>query len=459
MPGTLLFRHFIVGFAATALLTLAACSSGNDDEPVTPIATATTEATATPPAPTATPGPPPKLGTYTGAVITQKAPDFTAMPGATAEFGILGKAAFQIEKPANWNGDLVMFAHGFVDFGTQVAVQPPPGGLRELFIAEGYAWAASSFSENGYTPGIGADDTLALKEYFASRYGEPERTYLVGESMGGNSTALSLENFPGEYDGALAACGALWGINQVDFLISWAMLAEYFSGVALPIGEGGEKMGKALLTDVPAVLGTAGAPTHKGQQFIDAIRNLSGGPRPFFVEGYSDRAVTNLGLLLIDPNRQTLVGSAATNTTAVYHVDPALGVSDAELNAVIRRLAADPASRNAAAHPDAVPTTGKISVPLLTIHGTGDLFVPIEAERVYRERVVAAGKGDLLVQRAIRSYGHCKFSDQEWQTAFHDLVTWVEEGKRPAGEDLSGDLTDAGKAFTNPVRANDPGGK
>ena len=103
-------------------------------------------------------------------------------------------------------------------------------------------------------------------------------------------------------------------------------------------------------------------------------------------------------------------------------------------------------------------TTGNISDPLLTLHTTGDLFVPISMEQDYKKVVASAGKSDLLVQRAIRAGGHCKFSEQEMTSAFEDLVGWVRDGKKPKGEDLSGDLTNAGREFTNPLRPGDPGG-
>jgi pimeloyl-ACP methyl ester carboxylesterase len=418
------------------------------------IATATAPAAQTP-----QPGAPAKLGTYSGAAVTQKAPNFDALPGAKASFGTLGQAVYQIEVPDNWNGDLVMYAHGFAGFGTEVSVDPPPRALRQQLIDEGYAWAASSFSENGYTPGIGADDTLALKNYFVQQHGAPKHTYIAGASMGGNVVTLSLENFPQQYDGALAMCGALTGEEEIDYLISWGMLAEYTSGVTLPIGQGAAKMSQALLVDLPKALGSPDAPTQAGKQFASAIDYLTGGPRPFFAEGFKQQILINLGLLLLDPNRESVVGRAATNVGVTYHVDPALGLTDQQLNDGIQRLAADPDARNATKHPDAVPTTGKITKPLLTIHGTGDLFVPISIETAYRQRVDAAGAGNLLVQRAIRSAGHCQFSDAEYSQAFNDLVSWVKDGKKPAGDNISGDLSDIGKQFTNPIRPGDPGTK
>jgi pimeloyl-ACP methyl ester carboxylesterase len=457
----------LIALVSTAVV-VASCGGSstpaNPSSAATPAAAAITAATApasSTPSLVATataPATPTKLGTYTDATTKIIDPSFQALPGATATFGALGKAPYQIEKPDNWNHELVLFVHGWVGLGPELQVQQPPQGLRQVLISEGFAWAASAFSENGHTPGIGADDTLALKRFFESTNGKPNRTYLIGESMGGNAVAVSLEHFAGEYDGAVAACGALTGEGEIDYLISYGMVAQYISGVTFPIGQGFEKMGAAL-AQLPAIFGTPDAPTLKGKQFADAIRNLTGGPRPFFIEGFADHEIANLGLLALDPNRQLLVARAATNVDTKYHVDGSLGLSDDVLNAGVQRLIADPTARDAAAHPDAVPTTGVITKPLLTIHGTGDLFVPISNEIIYRARVVAAGKGDLLVQRAIRSHGHCKFSPAEYRAAFDDLVAWVEQGKKPAGDDLTGDLSNIGMTFTNPLRDGDPGRK
>ena len=49
-------------------------------------------------------------------------------------------------------------------------------------------------------------------------------------------------------------------------------------------------------------------------------------------------------------------------------------------------------------------------------------------EQDYKKAVASAGKSDLLVQRAIRAGGHCKFSEQELTAAFQDLVAWVKNG-------------------------------
>lgn len=467
------WRSPLLAPAAALWLLVAACTGGSasGEPPPSPSAVATTTPpeTLAPPAasapatfaplPTSTPAGERLLGAYTGTPHVAGDPSFTALAGATAYFGELGKAVYRIEMPAAWNGDLVMYAHGFKGFGTILDVDSPPRAIREWLIGRGYAWAASSYSENGYAPGIGADDTLALKRYFEQEFGEPGRTYLVGASMGGNVVAISLEHLAGEYDGALAICGALGGQTQIDYLVSWAHVAAFLAGTEIPLGQGALAIANTLAAEVAPALGTPEQPTRAGLQFISVMRELTGGPRPFFQEGFAEQYVTNFGYVLSDPELKTLTTRAATNVSVVYEIEDGLGISAEAINAGVSRQAADPAARDAAAHPDKVPTSGKLSAPLLTLHNTGDLFVPVSQEQEYRRAAEAAGKGDLLVQRAIRAGGHCQFTNEELTQAFSDLVAWVEGGGRPAGDDLSGDLSDIGLQFTNPLREGDPGGR
>ena len=38
---------------------------------------------------------------------------FTPLEGATAKWGVWHEAGYRIEVPENWNGKLVLYAHGF----------------------------------------------------------------------------------------------------------------------------------------------------------------------------------------------------------------------------------------------------------------------------------------------------------------------------------------------------------
>lgn len=394
-----------------------------------------------------------------GSTSTAAAPDFEPLPGAKAYFGKIDRAAYRIEIPGHWNGDLVLWAHAVRGFGSEVATENPPPALRSILIDQGYAWGASSFSENGWAPGIGTNDTLRLKQYFAQQFGRPQRTYIAGNSMGGNIVTLSLERFPDEFDGGLAFCGAIAGEEEIDYLVAWAMAAEFIGGLELPIGQGEARVSQVLQSHILPALGPVEAPTIEGSAFRSVIRNLTGGPRPFFTEGYREHYAANFGLVTGDPDRILPMTRGSTNEGADYRADPGLGFDVDVLNQGIRRLPADPAVRDAETHPDTAPTTGQLRAPLLTLHETGDLTVPISAEQSYRKKVEATGNGALLVQRIIRAGGHCQFSDIEITQAWTDLAGWVADKKKPEGDDIFGDLTDAGRRFTNPLRANDPGNR
>lgn len=74
--------------------------------------------------------------------------------------GVLEGAAYRIEVPANWNGRLVMYAHGYAGEGSALNVTNP--SIRRYLIQNGYAWAASSYSKNYYDVRAGVEDTNAL---------------------------------------------------------------------------------------------------------------------------------------------------------------------------------------------------------------------------------------------------------------------------------------------------------
>ena len=85
---------------------------------------------------------------------------------------------------------------------------------------------------------------------------------------------------------------------------------------------------------------------------------------------------------------------------------------------------------------EVVPFDGRIERPTLTMHGTGDLFVPIHLQQILNRAVTAAGRQNLLVQRIYRIPGHCGFTVEEQSRAFDDLVKWVREGAKPAGDNV-----------------------
>ena len=112
-----------------------------------------------------------------------------------------GGSLYAIDMPAQWNGDLVVYAHGIVDPDAPVALPTTQDGsdlLRARITSMGYAIAYSSFSDNGYSLKSAIQRTHQLRGAFASTFGQPGRTYLVGHSLGGLAVLALAETYPGQ---------------------------------------------------------------------------------------------------------------------------------------------------------------------------------------------------------------------------------------------------------------------
>lgn len=399
---------------------------------------------------------------------------FEPLPGARAVTGEYACSGYRFEIPDNWNGDLVVYAHGFRGgISPKVFVTDLP--VREAAVNQGYAWAASTYRANGYNPLDGIEDTRMMVEQFKEEVGVPEQIFIYGSSMGAHVVVGSLEKYPEVYVGGVAECGVVGGVRQIDYLLAANLAADYFARTnLLALENRGIQAQLALVNNTlfPAL----GAPpdfefdennlsgneepgpamdlTPAGKAYRDVQIMLSGGHRPFAQDGFgSAYTLVILAARAIYGLQPNGLISAATNQDIVYEIDPSLGVDGAALNAEVQRIAADPEERAK------YTFTGNLQDPLLTIHDTGDLFVPIINERWYRQLVDEVGNGDLLVQRGVRRFLHCDFSIVEREMAFNDLVDWVNNGTKPEGEDMLGSFEDIGRAWTMPLRRDDPGNR
>jgi hypothetical protein len=89
---------------------------------------------------------------------------------------------YAIYVPRTWNGDVIFYAHGIRDVLNPVGLQDQDAfyATRDQLGAAGFAIAYSSFSENGYAVEDAAQRTHQLRGLFASRFGQPAHSYLVG---------------------------------------------------------------------------------------------------------------------------------------------------------------------------------------------------------------------------------------------------------------------------------------
>jgi len=402
---------------------------------------------------------------------------FDAVPGLPSErfWGVLEGAGYRIEVPENWNGSLVVYTHGFRGNGAELTVDNPP--LRLHFLANGYAWLASSYSKNFYDVRSGVESTNELVRYFERNIGRPDRTYITGFSMGGHVIGAAIEQFPNvdcppgrfsrlcerlvvvlgklsggvAYDGAAPFCGVMGDTALFDYFGDFSYGAETLAGVASefpPPADFTERIFLptigALYQNPEALLGpnaSSAVLNDQGEKLRSLTTQISGGPRPL-----ADVAFPFFQQLLFsfsgaDGTVDGVVsGNLYDNTDRVFQLDAdaALTPEEAAFNQEILRIA-----REEGVNPPAglrvrrIPVmTGRLDVPVVSTHTTGDLFVPFSMEQIYAEKAAARGRSHNLVSRATRAIGHCEFSAEELISSFDDMVSWAETGVRPEGDDI-----------------------
>ena len=436
--------------ALAASMTLVACGGGGSDDPApTPLPVpeeTRLQDSRTSFAPTT---PPPT----TFAAMAAAAGDPIDVSSTSRWAGVIGNAGYRVEVPPNWNGKLVMYAHGYAGTGNLLTVQNPQ--IRRYLIANGYAWAASSYSKNYYDVRVGVEDTNALANAFnqiAANNGRtlpaPTRVYITGVSMGGHITAAAIEDETFataknkvRYNGAVPMCGVLGDTELFDYFGGAQVAAQALAGVPTsPITSWTTvqaQVTSALFTRFPA---TPVATTAQGDKFKSVVKNLTGGERPLFDLGLSNGGSFSAvyGVFGLDGTVNGILNKSALDTSRLTYVidnDPA---GSAALNASAQKLTpATDANRLRSDGLRWVPVTpGNIRVPVVTLHTLGDLYVPFSMEQIYQRRVTAKGNGNLLVQRAIRGATHCDFTVAEQAEAFEAMIRWERDGVKPAGDDV-----------------------
>jgi len=375
--------------------------------------------------------------------------------------GVLGGAEYLIAVPENWQGGLVVFAHGIQRGSGPGDVTRPP--IAGHIFAAGHAWISSGYRAREYQPHLFIEDLVALRELYLKEVGQPRWTVIYGQSMGGHIVVASLELRPGLYQGGLAECGLVDGIGIGDYLMAYTAAAELISGVPLLDAPDKETFARVLGERVVPALGMPGSYTARGRQFDSVVKYLMGGDQagndlPLRLEGLTRRYLLNMMYRSRDLESEANPGLRASSTVHVrYRIDPGLGLAEDELNARVRRVHPAKDARSPGANPVYAERTGRLTAPLLTLHETGDAWVPLSLEQSYRRRTIAAGTDHLLVQRVMRAPSHCGFDGQTREQAFDDLVAWIERGTRPVGEDvLAPDLSRIGLGWTLSLHPEDP---
>ncbi len=361
-------------------------------------------------------------------------------------------ATWIADVPAQWNGTLLLYSHGF---GPLVAADAPDPTTAAALLARGYALAGSSYDPNGSEWAL---DTAVTDQFGTLRAveqtvlpGRPRQVLAFGTSMGGLISALEAQDGAGRIDGALTTCGIVaGGLNLNEYQLD----GEYALAQLLLPGQQVQLVGFGSVNQALATAATLQAAAAQAQQtaagrarlalalaFINTPPWAAGQAAPAppsdpaaqeaaqyqveFTGGFSTIAFIEAARPAID---QADGGSAnwtrGTDFAAVLAHSPYLPEVAALYHAAGLSLRADldTLTRNAdiTADPAAVASlvrtsvpTGQLAVPELDLHTISDQLVPVQQENFYAHKLAAAGDASLLRQAYVASVGHCNFSPAE----------------------------------------------
>ncbi|HWK35328.1 hypothetical protein [Sphingomonas sp.] len=396
-------------------------------------------------------------------VTTKPAPDGGLIIG-----GKLGGAQFALAIPARWNHEGLLYAHGYSTPGTPVAVSDDPvtkapgGGVFVQAYAQGFAVGHSAYDKAGLGVETGAKNTVRLRD-FLTRLGA-NRTYVMGDSMGGSIVVTLLDRYPKAFAGGYARCGLVADWQTLFTQLIDMRLAYNFLTAGTPYALPGvqDVRHNALPTDPPSAdtaqawlfgqitriatpvlaLWTAAQKDPDGREarIVSQVAAIGGFDRDAASIAYP--LVT--AALGADDMAATAGGQVYGNIGKVYASPTMTADEAAALNAGIQRIAATPAAQ--AYLRQWHKATGRLRVPLVTLHNTIDSLVPYAQEAALAEVVARAKRSRNLAQygvapvRAplpvggIEGYTHCGFNEAQSVGGWNALRRWVETGQRPAAD-------------------------
>ena len=358
-------------------------------------------------------------------------PDEGQAPAPGCSDGVLQHGAlYRICFPNTWNGDLVLYAHGYVAPQRELAIPEDVvagQSASSLVTGLGYAYATTSYRANGLIAPEAVEDLLELADTVEHRYRpDPVRTMVVGFSEGGLVSTLAVERHPDRFAGALAGCGPIGNFQaQLDYIGDFRVVFDYFfpgliPGTVLDIPESVREQWEQVY--VPAIVLALAAKPAAAREVL----RVTGAPAAG--DDLRSIAETTIGLLWYNvfgsaDAQARLGGQPFDNSARVY----AGSADDAALNAGVDRFTADPGAIAALAR---FGTSGNLTVPLVNLHTTGDPIVPFSQAGLYAGKVVQAGATALFTQIDVARHGHCSFEAGELLSAFAALQQRV--ASRPA---------------------------
>ena len=408
------------------------------------------------------------LATTAGILPAVAAPDASvvASPGTAASAaptvatGTLDNgAAWRAEVPADWNGKVVLFAHGFRPGPANPAWDAGFDPTAQELIRRGYAVASSSYAATGWALETAVQDQLDTLAAFEQRFGEADRVIAMGRSMGGLVTSLMAEVPGAGIDGAVSTCGLVGGgvaLNNYQLDAAHAAAELLLPGQDVQLtGFTAPGQSDATITALREALEEARG-SAEGRARIALVAALLHTPTELDGVDAEDPevlAAAQAELVLqtlptVIERRHTIVEAAGGDSGWTAGVDYARLLRSSDQRHQVRHLyrlagldlATDlgTLSRSADIAPDedglewmlqTSTPTGELQVPVLATHTLVDLLAPVEYQEEYAETVRRAGGQSLFRQAFVDREGHCAFTVAENVAAVEAMDERLETGR------------------------------
>lgn len=370
---------------------------------------------------------------------------------------------YTIAMPTNWHGTLLLYSYTYTS-----PIDPPPNpapiasdtATSNALLQQGYALAGSSYG-TGWAVQQAFQDQMALLDLFKNKCGPALRTIAWGQSLGGMISAGLAQLYPTRFAGALPMCAMLAGS-----IGNWnAALDEAFAfnvllaGNKLPIIHIPLLNAQNIINQATSILNAA-QNTAQGKAriaLIAALADIPGWFDPSSLEPSNQDFATqehNQFLWASQADAQIAFGARAElefraggnpswNTGVDYSVQLAHSAYQKEVQALYQqaglnlnqdldtlakapRIKADPIAVNYLSK--YVTFDGNLSIPVLTMHTTGDGLSVDQNEQIYASLVASKGKSTLLRQVFIHRADHCSFTPAEMLTGVQTLLNRLNTG-------------------------------
>jgi pimeloyl-ACP methyl ester carboxylesterase len=363
-------------------------------------------------------------------------------------------AHYLIVMPAKWSGVLVVHAHGGPSYGPPKTSRADEDIKRwAITVQEGHAWAGSVFRQGGFAVTTAAEDTERVRRIFVDHVAKPRTTLLHGQSWGAMVATRAGEMFPKSWDGILLTSGVVAGPTTYDFRLDIRALYQHLCNnhplptePAYPLSIGlptDSKLTSAELAKrANECLGTATPAAQRTPQQAQKLKTIVD------VLKMPERSVLshlNWGTFALQDVVSKNGGAAPLGNAKVKYAGSS---DDVQLNARIPRFQPDP--KAATMFFADVDHHGRFSVPVISSHAINDSTVFVEGQDALRQKMVAAGTADRLVQTYVDSSEHSYWGDAHYPPLFNALLDWVVKGQKPTAEGI-----DQHCKQLNPTKAKD----